>query len=364
MTRKPRILFVGTVPPPYHGQAVAFQAAYEKMDGQKYLVNQNFETRPVWVKTLLLLGSFLKIWYFLVFKKIDIVYFTCSRSMFGSLKDIFLVFSAKAFRLPVVNHLHGAAMREFIDGLPRLYGSIVRRMYGLIDVSIVLLESMRKEFLQFWPDMEVRVVSNFYSEAFDAIEYKEKHNSVSIVYLSNIIYSKGILDLLDAFTELSSRHTDIELVIAGDFLGDGFYGRSEIEQAFKSKLQGLERASFVGVVSGDRKVELLARSDIFVLPTFYPMEAFPLAIIEAMRAGNAIVTTLHNYLPEIVDDSMGVLVPSRSPTDLADAVESMLDNPERLAVVQRHNMDYAKKHYGTKSYIQKLDAIIKDVLHA
>ena len=360
MSREPGILFVGTVPPPFHGQAIAFQAAYASMRGRKYLVNQNFETKSVWMKCLLLILSFFKIWYFLLFKKIDAVYFTCSRSLPGSLKDVVLVYSAKCFGLPVVNHLHGAGMREFMERLPRLYRSVVFQMYGRVDISIVLLKSMRREFQQFWPEMDVRVVENFYAADFDTVEKKTVRDPTRIVYLSNIIYSKGILDLLDAFADLAQRCEHVELVIAGDFMEDTFYGRTQIKALFMRRLEAQERVRYVGVVSGKEKVGLLAASDIFVLPTFYPMEAFPLSVIEAMRAGNVIVATKHNYLPEIVNAQMGELVEPRSPSLLVSALKRIIDDPQEMRRVQDYNMEYAKAHYAVSAYIRKLDAILKD----
>ena len=66
----PNILCVGTIPPPYHGQAIAFEAACSHMAGMKYIVNQNFEGKHALLKSLLLGVSFLKIWYFLLFKKL------------------------------------------------------------------------------------------------------------------------------------------------------------------------------------------------------------------------------------------------------------------------------------------------------
>lgn len=356
------ILFVGAIPPPYHGQAIAFNTAYQYMTGTKYLVNQNFETKPAVIKTLHLLISFFKIWYYLLFKKIDIVYFTCSRSVFGSIKDVFLVYSVKLFGLPVINHLHGAGMRDFIEKLPRFYRPIVFEMYKQIDISIVLLESMRHEFHQYWPAMDVRVIPNFYSSEFDTVQNEDRHAVTKIVYLSNIIYSKGILDLLDAFSSLSLEYDNIELIIAGDFMGDEFYSREEIQEMFSSRLKDLPNARFIGVVSGEAKVKLLAQTDIFVLPTFYSMEAFPLSIIEAMRSGNVVVTTKHNYLAEIIQPEMGFLVEPSSSTELALCLKNILSDPENMLSIQEYNRTYAKTHYTLGKYIEHLDSVVGDVL--
>lgn len=356
------ILFVGTIPPPYHGQAIAFDKAFQYMAGTKYLVNQNFETKPAVIKTSHLLISFFKIWYYLLFKKIDIVYFTCSRSMLGSVKDIVLVYSTKLFGLKVINHLHGARMADFINNMPRFYRPLVIHMYSQIDTSIVLLDSMRNEFHQFWPNMDIRVIPNFYGEEFDEIHQKSHDSTIKIVYLSNIIYSKGILDLLDAFYSLSVEYDNIALIIAGDFMGDEFYSRQEIKWMFSKKLKELPNASFIGVVSGEAKADLLSQTDIFVLPTFYSMEAFPLSIIEAMRSGNVIVTTKHNYLAEIIQPKMGFLVRPSSSTELASCLKSIISDPENMLSIQEYNQTYAKTHYTLEKYIEHLDSVVGDVL--
>lgn len=358
------ILFVGTVPPPYHGQAVAFETAYKHMRGVKYLVNQNFETKSGLVKTFLLLLSFFKIWYYLIFKQIDVVYFTCSRSTIGSIKDVVLVYSAKLFGLPIVNHLHGVRMYEFIDMLPKYYRKIIFDMYSRLDVSIVLLESMKSEFHQFWPNMNVKVVPNFYTDEFTEVTGKRSGNMIKLVYLSNIIYSKGILDTLDAFSFLKAGYSNVELIIAGDFIGDEYYTCEEIQKMFYEKLTGMNGVHFIGVVSGKEKVELLSQTDIFVLPTFYSMEAFPLSIIEAMRSGNVIVTSKHNYLPKIINHEIGYLVDPSSPKQLALCLESIVRDPKQMVAIQNYNQNYAKTHYTQKQYIERLDLIMKETLQS
>ncbi len=362
MTKKTHILFVGTVPPPYHGQAIAFSTAYRLMDGTKYLVNQNFETKPIYTKVFFLLFSFLKIWYYLLFKKIDIVYFACSRSTLGSIKDIFLVYSTKLFGLPIVNHLHGARMKVFMDKLPSFYRRVISNVYSQIDTSIVLLDSMKNEFHQFWPKMNVQVIANFYSEEFNSIRQQKQHANINIVYLSNIIYSKGILDLLDAFIDLSSEQEDVKLIIAGDFMGDEYYSQKEIEKLFLKKLEKLPNASYIGVINGMDKVNLLATSDIFVLPTFYSMEAFPLSIVEAMRTGNIIVTTNHNYLPEIVTTDIGYIVPPSSPKEISSTLNNIISNPTQMEMTQKYNISYAINHYNVEQYIQHLNIVMKETL--
>ncbi|MEA3421657.1 MAG: nucleotidyl transferase AbiEii/AbiGii toxin family protein [Acidobacteriota bacterium] len=105
---------------------------------------------------------------------------------------------------------------------------------------------------------------------------------------------------LDSFCALTKIYDDLSLTIAGDFIGDSFMGRNEIKEMFFRRIEELKQnticnVSYAGVVKGDEKVNLMQDSDIFILPTYFRSELFPLAITEALRAGNVIITTRHNF---------------------------------------------------------------------
>ncbi len=74
----------------------------------------------------------------------------------------------------------------------------------------------------------------------------------------------------------------------------------EVKKIFKKKIKNNNHIVYLGKTFGEDKVILLQKSDIFVLPTYYKSEAFPISIIEAMACENAIVTTNYKYLPDVV----------------------------------------------------------------
>lgn len=354
-----RILFVGPLPPPVHGQAVAFEEAYLNVDEIKYVVNQNFENLPLLKKIVYTFFSLFKLSYFLLFKKIDIVYFTCSRSSFGSIKDLYLLLFSSLMKKKIVNHLHGADLESFYNNLKLVHKKILHFAYDKIDVSIVLLPGMKSQFFNIWPHMNVEVIPNFYDKHLNCINKKDEHRIVELLYLSNIIASKGIFDLLDAIKLLDENSIDYNLTIAGAFMCD-----KEVRNTFTTRISENKNISYIGVIRGDKKIKALKDSDLFVLPTYYPTEAFPLSILEAMRAGNAVITTDHNYLPEVMTDSMGIMVPVKDPTSIYRAINKYIENRELLKEVQVHNMLYAEKHFSSENYIARLDQVFIKVLNS
>ena len=366
MIKMKNILFVGPVPPPIHGQSIAFHEAFKGIQHHnKYLVNQNV-TGKSFVKTIaLILLAILKIILYLSVKKIDIVYFTCSRSKQGGLLDIILIYLSKLFNAKLINHLHGADFKNFYESLNGIFRKVIRNSYMKVDVSIVLLDEMKQQFSSYFPKMRLEVVPNFYENILDQIQRKETSKETRILYLSNIMKSKGILDLLDAFQLLMQRY-NLSLTIAGDFIGDYLMNKSDTKEVFFNKLEQLNHIAegkihYSGIAHGKKKAQLFENSDIFILPTYYKTEAFPLTLIEAMRAGNAIITTKHNYLPYIVSEKNGCLVDIKSPEAIERAVAYFIENSDQMKTVQAYNMTYAQNNYSVEQYGKRLTFIFESV---
>ena len=73
--------------------------------------------------------------------------------------------------------------------------------------------------------------------------------------------------------------------------------------------------------------QLLASSDIVILPTYYP-EGIPRVLIEAAAMSRPIVATTIPGVTEVVEDGVnGSLVPPRDAGALAAAIVALLENP-------------------------------------
>ena len=77
----------------------------------------------------------------------------------------------------------------------------------------------------------------------------------------------------------------------------------------------------------DELLTLLSSADLFVLASL--QEGLPIALVEAMALGLPCIATDINAIPEaIVDGVSGVLVPPSDPTELANAISHLMDDPE------------------------------------
>ena len=105
----------------------------------------------------------------------------------------------------------------------------------------------------------------------------------------------------------------------------------------------------------------MRRADAFVLASDW--EAFPFVLVEAMRVGAAAVATDSEFGPnEIIEpERSGLLVPTRDPVALADAILRILTDPAlaaRLREGARQRSEAFAPETAIRQYADLLDAVI------
>jgi glycosyltransferase involved in cell wall biosynthesis len=358
---KRNILMCGPLVPPLHGQSFSFTfIAKEYLCNKKYIVNQNFSERGIIGKVLGTLRAITEYLYYFLTKKIDMVYFSSSRSVLGAVKDICLINIASVFKVKLVNHVHGYDFENLLLNRPLFFKNLVEFSYNKVHTTIVLLDCMKWPFERF-KKMHIEVLPNFYDPALDESEQhmQLKHQSpVEILYFSNIMQTKGIIELIDAFILLSKSNSNVKLNIVGEFIGDKGCSAREIKTIFYERIKNEDNIIYHGILTGTEKSKMLFSNAIFILPTYYMSEAFPISIIEAMRAGCAIITTRHNCLPDIIRPENGIIVNVHDINGLVGALELLITDNELLRTIQNHNRVEAQRKYSSKTSMHLLSEIL------
>jgi glycosyltransferase involved in cell wall biosynthesis len=145
-----------------------------------------------------------------------------------------------------------------------------------------------------------------------------------LINVSRLVEGKGQHFLVEALARLNDSHPDAVLVLVGD--GD--------KRAFVEKLAADAGLSDRVMFLGNRFdiPDLLAAADLFVFAS--ESEGFGMVALEAMGAGLPVIAFRLPALQEFVADGVsGHLVELNDPGALADAVDSLLDDPEERAVM-------------------------------
>jgi len=243
----------------------------------------------------------------------DLVYIPISQTTIGYLKDSGFILLAKLFRRKVVCHLRGGNFGNWFASATPLTRWYVRLVHGRVDGQIVLGQNLKRIFAGIVPESRLHVVPNGKD-----IPYGQKpppSRTVRLLYLANMIPTKGAMDVLHAVEPVARRCPEVEFVFCGGWSDPKF--RAAVEGFLRDHPQLPIR--WVGQVHGTAKADAMNAADIFLFPTYYPLEGHPWVVVEAMAAGLPIISTDQGAIVEsVIDGRNGFIVSKRNPSELAE----------------------------------------------
>ena len=168
--------------------------------------------------------------------------------------------------------------------------------------------------------------------------------------LSELHPTKRIEDAIDALALVRTTRPEVRLIV----LGEG-EARERLEVLIHER--GLEGAAHLAGFVPDGDAYLLA-FDLFLHTS--RSEALGNAVIEAGFAGLPIVATAVGGIPEIVEDGhTGLLVPPCSSTRVADALLSLIGNPERAKRLGNALRETCRKHFSPARMLRETLALYR-----
>lgn len=361
---KLKVLFIAPLPPPYGGQAIMSEIV-RKVLNPLYIVDINVEGKKM--PNIIII---LRISYYIIFRKPDLIYFTCSRSRMGAIRDIFLLFLARFLNIKTINHLHGNEIQDILH--PNYFKLIVTSAYKGIDTTIFVSRKQADDFPISNPYMKKVILPNCYDKVFDDISWACKEivvdkREINILFISFLMESKGIFIALEVFERLAAEYSHLKFNVAGDFRSDYLSSSSDVKIKFFNKWEIItsrfpNRFIFHGVVTGEIKRDLFLKNDILFFPTFFKTESFGLVIIEAMRSGNVVVASDFNNISELVNEERGRLFIPKDTDNAVIAVKYYLNNVDKMRAVQRSNMFYSETNYSQSKFDERVSIIFKKFL--
>lgn len=367
--KKSRLLFIGTLPPPVHGSAVVSQQIKDSK-----LINDSFDSdwinlstsrrmdeigKTTLAKPFRLLGALCNELWLLLTKRYDLCYLAITCHGSGFLKDSPFVLLAKLFCKKIVIHQHNKGMGNDVDRWP--YRWLLPLCYK--NAKVILLS------WHLYPDIEKVVPKENVVICPNGIrvqEYKRPnvYNSPDtnhvprLLFLSNLIESKGVFVLLDALKILKDKGYSFIC----DFVGGETKEIDAKRFAEEVEKRGLnEMAFYQGRKYGDEKEEAFEQSDVFVFPTYY--ETFGLVNLEAMAHKKPVVATNEGGIPDVIKDGENGLIAERKDSEsLAQCIRKLLDSED---LRQRMGEDGYKKlmeQFTEDKFEANLLQIVNDIV--
>ncbi len=366
------ILMVTMFPPPVTGSSIASKMLADglckkhKIKKLNMIINTSFGnlSEQGSISLVKLTKSILKTFFFatrtLFGERFDIVYMTPGQTEMGYLKFVPIMWAARFRSIPYVIHIHGAYFRNMLNNANGWKKEAIKNSVKKSSGAIVLGDSLRSMFKGILPEEKIFTCPNGVEEDLFATEKEinekikrwEKDDTIRVVYLSNIMESKGILDLLESIRILKNKGTKVHLDVAGEIEPD-------IKERVKDYFSELEpEVRYHGVVEGREKKRILLLNYLFCLPTKHPFgEGQPLSILEAMANGCGIVATDLGGIREVLDKRYGFITERNNPKALANNIIKAWAKND----VPNFSWNQAKKSFSAKQFLERIEKTFQQI---
>jgi glycosyltransferase involved in cell wall biosynthesis len=192
------------------------------------------------------------------------------------------------------------------------------------------------------------------------IEFREqlgiKPKAPLVAQVTNITPVKGCEDFVHAAAQVHAVIPEaVFLLVGGTPYPD--YQQKILDLI---TFYGLESCFFMPGFRDDVS-DVFAAIDLAVLASSY--EPFGRVVIEAMQAGRPVVGTAVGGIPEIIVEGVtGLLVPPSSPARLAQAIITILQNPEMAARMGIAGQTRVKEYFSSERYVNEVQKIYESLL--
>jgi glycosyltransferase involved in cell wall biosynthesis len=331
--RPKKIFFLFHLPPPVHGSSMV-----GKWIKESRLINNNFDSTYInllaskkvsesgKVTLAKLWGMVMVGWLLikrLIKQKPDLCYLAITTTGAAFYRDVLLVAIMKVFRVQRIYHLHNKGVSKASQN--KINGWAYHFVFSKAKV-ILLSEHLYQDVQEFVSIENIHICPNGIPKVTILDKQAVKVDKTPIVlFLSNLIESKGVYVLLEALAILNKKNIPFKGVFVG---GEGDINTIQFNQ--KTEKLGLsEQVKYLGKKYDKEKGAIFQQADIFAFPTHYPNECFPLVLLEAMQVSLPIISTDEGGISSIIEDgTTGFLVGQKNIKVLAEKIQMLIEQPE------------------------------------
>ncbi|MAM89343.1 MAG: hypothetical protein CME36_18740 [unclassified Hahellaceae] len=267
-------------------------------------------------------------------------------------------FLAKRLRIPLICTAHGSDVPGYNPDRFQFQHVLLKPVWHYTVRAIDLItspsEHLRKLILKSRPSAKVTVIPNGYDPArFDPNTEKQP----GIVVCTRMFQRKGVQYIIDAAVRIAKE--DLKYRIPLHILGEGPYLQNLRDQAAGKDID----ITFHGWVDNDSP-ELKAiyeNNAIFAFTS--DQENFPVNLLEALCAGNAIITTDSSGGKEVVGDC-ALLVPPQNPEAIATQLKRLIDDAGFRRQLGQDGRKRLEDNFSWKAVTQQFEDSMRPLIEA
>ncbi|HEV2582995.1 MAG TPA: glycosyltransferase family 4 protein [Ktedonobacteraceae bacterium] len=221
------------------------------------------------------------------------------------------------FHAASYSHMYSTSQLAYASTSP-LLRPLFRKLAGCIAVS-----TAARQFIARYFPADYRIIPNgisldrFHPDILPLAKYMD--GKLNILFVGRFEKRKGAKYLLRSIPYIRERHPNTRFIFVGEGrLRPGF-------QRYVEK-QGWHNVVFTGYVSDEDLPRYFASAKVFCAPAIGG-ESLGIVLLEAMAAGKPVVASDIRGYATVIDNGIdGLLTPPRQPEELANAINTLLEN--------------------------------------
>jgi colanic acid/amylovoran biosynthesis glycosyltransferase len=187
-----------------------------------------------------------------------------------------------------------------------------------------------------------------------------REKPIRFLIASSFVPKKGIDLAIKALSGFKDRYQ-----FSLDIIGDGPLKELILNEIKISGIQ--DRVKLHGYKPYDYFIALAYECDIFIQPSRTTeqnnKEGTPMAIVDAMATGMAVISTRHSDIPEIVrDGESGYLAEENDLASLSQSIMKVFQSPERIESFSLKGRQWVEKEFDAKKQTLKLEEYYSELI--
>jgi glycosyltransferase involved in cell wall biosynthesis len=236
---------------------------------------------------------------------------------------------------------------------------LFHRIYAKVELCLVLCVSFKEQLERLgFPPEKIQIMTTMYrQENIPERDTRDKENArIQVLFMARLLKSKGPHIMTGVGKQLvENGYKNFRFIIAGEGPESGslrdFITRNGLEDFIQMP----------GNILGEEKKKILAASDIFLLPS--ESEGCPIAMLEAMGAGLAVIARPVGAIPDIIESGKnGYLIDSHDVRPFYEALVRLLEDTELLGNIQTQNRQKARENYDVEAVTKKIENLYMSLI--
>ena len=263
---------------------------------------------------------------------------------------------ATIFKLPLMVTAHGSDVPGYNPDRFKLLHHLLNPIWHFTVSGVDRIVSPSEHLITLIKKESDRAPTQVIPNGFDLSRFRvDRPRQARVIVVTRLFQRKGVQYVLQAAAALKQEafKQDFEVHV----VGDGHY-LDELKQLDKSL--GLN-TKFWGWLdnNSEQLKELYETSSIFAFTS--DQENFPINLLEAMCAGNAIITTGSSGTSEVVGDA-AIIVPPQDPDAIRAALKKLLASPELAADLGKKARSRLEENFSWQVVADRYESSMKELL--